>query len=717
VTESDFQTFEAVGALVVVLDVDDRIVYWNQACSDLTCYALEEVRSRRFWDFLLVPEEVVPVRSALAAARTGDRPSRVANYWVTKAGERRWIAWSNTTTAGSDGRPRYCIKTGIDRSESKQAEDRLARIIGIAADAIISIDDEQRIVMYNQGAETIFGWSAAEAMGKSLDILIPERFRHVHGQHVRGFASGEKTARRMGERMPAIFGVRKNGEEFPAQAAISKLDVGGSRLFTVVLRDVSEERRRDKERELLADLGAALADTLDCDDMLTRVAGVVVRELADFSIVDVIDRDRRLRRKKVLHRDPGKKALCEMFRRLPVDARCARVVSAVVESKQPCLMAEVSPQYIESIAQDDEHLRALRELAPRSLIVVPLLARGEHLGVLVLVSSQPSRRYGDEDLRLAEEIARRTAIAIDNARLYDDAWAATHDLREANQQLVGATIQAQEATEEAEAARARAEQSERDLREVAEFREMFIGILGHDLRNPLASIAMSAASLRRNRHLDEQDEKRVARITSSSERMLRMISQMLDLTRARLGGGFPLEPKPTDLRNVCRRVVEEFEEHIRLEVQGDVTGTWDPDRLAEALSNIAGNAIEHAALGTAVVVKAHGEGPEVVVEIINQGDPIPADVLPFIFEPFRRAKQHAKSRAGNLGLGLYIANQIVHSGHGSLAAYSVDGTTTFLMRLPRHPPGAPRTEDGDASGPDRRDGASDRRVANRRHPG
>ena len=94
-TESDFQNFEAVGALVVVLDVDDRIVYWNRACSDLTGYALEDVRGRRFWDFLLVAEEVEPVRSALAAARTGDRPSRVANYWVTKAGERRTgMAWS-----------------------------------------------------------------------------------------------------------------------------------------------------------------------------------------------------------------------------------------------------------------------------------------------------------------------------------------------------------------------------------------------------------------------------------------------------------------------------------------------------------------------------------------------------------------------------------------------------------------------------------------------
>jgi PAS domain S-box-containing protein len=564
VTQVDFQMFEAVGALVVVLDIDDRIIYWNQLCSEVTGYSIEEVRDRRFWEFLLVSEEVEPVKSSLATLRTAQHPSRFANYWITKTGERRWIAWSNTVTAGPDGRPRYLIKTGIDRTE---------------------------------------------------------------------------------------------------------------------------ENRRDRERGLLAELGAALADTLDYDDTLTRVARLVVRDLADFCIVDLIDTGGTLRPMKVLHRDPSKATLCEMFQRLPFETGQARLVSSVVESKQPRLMAEVSSQDFASVAQDDEHRRALRELDPRSLMAVPLSARGEVLGAIVLVSSDPSRRYGEEDLLLAEEVANRAALAIENARLYRDARAATHDLREANQQMVKATILAHEQTDEAEAAKARLAESERELREIAEFRERFIGILGHDLRNPMASISMTAALLLRGGHLDEQAEQQVARIVSSSERMRRMISQMLDLTRARLGGGFPLEPKPTDLLGVCRTVVEEFEAPIRLEVEGDVTGRWDPDRLAEALSNVAGNAIEHAAPGTAVVIKARANGPEVVVEIINRGDPIPGEVLPFIFEPFRRAKQQ-KKLSGNLGLGLYIAKQIVEAGRGTLAAFSADGTTTFVMRLPRHAPPA-----------------------------
>jgi PAS domain S-box-containing protein len=561
VVGSDFQAFEAIGALVVVLDPDGRIIHWNQACVDLTGYSLDEVRGRRFWELLLVPAEVEPARALLAKQWTTERPIRFANHWLTKTGERRWIAWSNTVTKSAEGHPRYMIATGIERTEADRAE--------------------------------------------------------------------------------------------------------------------------GKDRELLAELGTTL-DTLDPGETLTRIASLVVRDLADLCIVDLIDRDGELRRMKVLHRDPGKTTLCEAFQRLPVDGPHAPVVLSVVQSKHARLMAEVSPQYLESIARDHEHLRTLRALAPRSLIVVPLLARGGLLGALVLVSTDPCRRYGEEELRLAEKVASRAALAIENARLYEDASSLTDDLREANQQMVSATIRAQELTEEAEAAKARTAESERELREVAEFRETFIGIVGHDLRTPLTSIGLTAASLLRHGRLDERANKQIARIVASKERMTKMISQLLDLTRARLGGGFSFEPKPTDLREVFQGVVEEFAAPIQLDIEGDVTGTWDPDRLAEAFCNIAANAVEHAVPGTPVVIKAHGEGPDVVVDVSNQGEPIPEDVLPFIFEPFRRARQHEKSPTGNLGLGLYIATQIVRSGSGTLVAYSADGKTTFSMRLPRH---------------------------------
>ena len=115
----------------------------------------------------------------------------------------------------------------------------------------------------------------------------------------------------------------------------------------------------------------------------------------------------------------------------------------------------------------------------------------------------------------------------------------------------------------------------------------------------------------------------------------------------------------------------------------------DPDRLADVISNIAGNAIEHAREGTSVSLHAYGDGPHVVVVICNEGKPIPPDVLPFIFEPFRRAKQREVSKAGNLGLGLYIACEITRAHRGTLDAQSAEGKTIFTVRLPRSPPSSP----------------------------
>ena len=315
------------------------------------------------------------------------------------------------------------------------------------------------------------------------------------------------------------------------------------------------------------------------------------------------------------------------------------------------------------------------------------LLQGERSSADAVLENERMERRRKPDQFLAAE---RDATNKDLSGERTQTDALIIDQREANEQMVRATIRAQELMVEADVAKERAENSERELRTVAEFREMFIAILGHDLRNPLASIVMAAGLLLQRGRLAAQDAETATRIIRSSQRMGRMITQLLDLTRARLGGGFPIEPKPTDLREVCQSVLEEFEATIQLEVEGDVNGTWDQDRLEEALSNLAGNAVEYAAAGTAVFVKARAVEAEVVVEVVNQGEPIPADLLPFIFEPFRRARPREKSKTGNLGLGLYIAHQIVLAHGGTIDARSAGGTTTFVVRLPRSPP--PRAE-------------------------
>src|SRR6185437_9863141 len=175
------------------------------------------------------------------------------------------------------------------------SEAKFAGILDIAADAIISVDDAQRIIHFNTGAEVIFGYTRGEMIGQPLERLIPERFRAAHAGHMRRFASGTETARRMGERRE-IFGLRRGNIEFPAEASISRLSTPTGMLFTVVLRDITERKRVEHEQRFLATLGEELARSLDYDATAQLAANVAVPALADACLLDLLDGDQMTRR-------------------------------------------------------------------------------------------------------------------------------------------------------------------------------------------------------------------------------------------------------------------------------------------------------------------------------------------------------------------------------------------------------------------------------------
>jgi signal transduction histidine kinase len=232
-------------------------------------------------------------------------------------------------------------------------------------------------------------------------------------------------------------------------------------------------------------------------------------------------------------------------------------------------------------------------------------------------------------------------------------------------------------------------------RSVEQSRDMFLAILGHDLRNPLNSIAMSAALLPGLGEPDAEAAAVASQIATSTRAMGRMISDLLDYTRTRLGAGMPVEPVSMDLAPLCRELYDEFRtghptREIRFRTGGDLTGEWDADRLRQAVSNLLGNAVQHGATGTPVDLGVTGDGPDVVVTVRNGGSPIPPGELSKIFDPLVRGSstQHPKkNRPGSIGLGLYIAREIARSHGGTLDVTSTqEGGTAFAMRLPRHYP-------------------------------
>lgn len=260
------------------------------------------------------------------------------------------------------------------------------------------------------------------------------------------------------------------------------------------------------------------------------------------------------------------------------------------------------------------------------------------------------------------------------------------DQREANARLIDVAIEAELRHDAAQAGRATAEVQARALQAQVDLREMFIGILGHGLRNPLSSILMASDALTEAGRLAIDDAALVGRIRRNAERMTRMIEQLLDLTRARLGGGMPLVLVSNDLTAIARGVVEEFAAGtVQLDASGAVVGVWDGDRLAEVVSNLVGNARQHADPGTVVVVDVHREAADAVLWVCNHGAPIPAELLPVIFAPFRSGRARASPRSSNLGLGLFISSEIVRAHGGTITAESVAGVTTFAVHLPLGP--------------------------------
>ncbi|HET7785540.1 MAG TPA: ATP-binding protein [Myxococcales bacterium] len=221
---------------------------------------------------------------------------------------------------------------------------------------------------------------------------------------------------------------------------------------------------------------------------------------------------------------------------------------------------------------------------------------------------------------------------------------------------------------------------ELEAKRTARFREQFVGIVSHDLRNPLTAILNSAQLLQRYGDLPERQARVAARISSSAERMARMIDDLLDFARSRLGGGFPIQRRRMDLQQVCEQIVEELEfawtRSIPVDAQGDLWGNWDPDRIAQVISNLVGNALQHSQGDVRVTLRA--EGDTVVLETWNGGQPIPAEVVPHLFEPGRR-----DARSSGLGLGLFIVQQIVLAHGGHMEVRSDAEGTVFTVALPR----------------------------------
>jgi signal transduction histidine kinase len=436
------------------------------------------------------------------------------------------------------------------------------------------------------------------------------------------------------------------------------------RLFEAERRARADAEAAQARLAFLAEASVILTSSLHYETRLESLARLAVPTLADWCVVDMVEEDGLIHRLVLVHDDPAKEELArrmkERFPTLHPDDE--HTITKVLRTARPWFDSGVSERRFVDEARDAEHLELLRGLGFASEMVLPLVARGRVLGTITFAFGQESgRRHTTEDLAVAEDLAGRAALAIDNARLYS-------------------------------AERVARDEAERAVR----VRDEFLSIASHELRNPVAGIKGTAQLVRRARQRGYLDSARLDRylstIEQTSQRLAALTEDLLDVSRLQRGG-LPLRPRAIDLAALVSEVVATQQartdtHQLRLELgHQPCPVVVDPDRVEQIVTNLLENAVKYSPDGGDIYIDVEAEADGALLRVRDAGIGLPAGAAETIFEPFGRAPNAAEQNIPGLGLGLYICRRIAESHGGWLRAASAgEGQgTTLTLWLPATP--------------------------------
>jgi signal transduction histidine kinase len=465
------------------------------------------------------------------------------------------------------------------------------------------------------------------------------------------------------------------------------------------------ERERDAAQEsrdrfaFLAEVSRCLADSLDYETTLTTVAGMSLPYLGAWCIVDVLAEDGQIRRLAVLHPDPAKQAIArELHERYPPQSEDLIGAPRVIRSGRAELVFDVPDAALAATARDAEQLRLLRALGTRSYVIVPMMARGRILGAITFVTADETRRFGDLDVVIAEDLARRAAMAVDNARLYGEAEEARRQAEEAWAEAEAAMEEAREALAEVQTARDGAERA-------LAARDHFLSTMSHELRTPVNAMIGYSQLLQLGvaGPVTEQQGDYLARLAATSEHLRGLVDDVLDL--ARLDAGWmTVETESAMTGGLVATALDLVRPQasargIRLvDLRAGEPGepfAGDSHRVRQILANLLSNAVKFTPAGGTVTLdcgrvdgpppdtELRGTGPWTYIRVADTGIGIPLEEQTRVFEHFYQVQNSRTRQVGGTGLGLSISRRLARLMGGDLTLQSEPGEgATFTLWLP-----------------------------------
>jgi PAS domain S-box-containing protein len=645
--------FEEAPIGMALISTDGRFLHVNRALCDITGYSAEELEKLTYQE-ITSPEDLQRTLRMTEQAQRGEEPKyQIEKRYVRKDGRTVTIDVHGSFVPGPDGRPLYYVGQFEDITERKRGDEVLRESEAKFRSVIESMPDGvfiyqgDRIVFANGGFATLLGYaSASDIIGLNMrDYLTPESMRIVEAR-IRRFGIGAEAA-------PAqeMLMVRADRSLVTVETVGIAATYEGAPAIVVVVRDLGDRKRAEREQRLLAEVGVAMSETLDYDATLASVARLAVRDFADWCLVEVLEEPGAVRRLKVVTADPAKEHRAREYEQIPLSRERSPLLKPVVEARRPLLIPRVGAEHLAALMPTPEQLAAIRAIGPLSAMVVPLLIRERVLGTLTFASTSPARIYGPADLRLAQAVAERAALAIDNARLYR------------------AALQAKA------------------------LRDQVLGVVAHDLRSPLTTIALHANRLKRT---GPEPERRNSRhrdaILHAAERMNHLIQDLLDVVvleagklsvdRSRLSSRALL----TEVIDAQKALVGSASLELRAELADDLPDVLgDHHRLLQVFENLVGNAVKFTEGGGLVAIGGARSESGVIFWVSDTGRGLASAEMEHVFDRFWQAT----ARPGRLGagLGLPICKGIVEAHGGRIWVDSAPGRgTTFYFSIPPAPP-------------------------------